>query len=64
LPWQKIGYAKTKSDAVAKADGTYVPREKRKAIEEKGEHLFWCWLPPYEVHDNDANCLGDKKAGK
>jgi hypothetical protein len=31
----KIGYAKTKSDAVAKADGTYVPREKRKAIEEK-----------------------------
>ncbi|GAQ86276.1 putative RNA recognition motif containing protein [Klebsormidium nitens] len=31
----KIAYAKTKSDAVSKADGTFVPREKRKAIEER-----------------------------
>eukprot|EP00252_Welwitschia_mirabilis_P016619 TRINITY_DN3671_c0_g1_i1.p1 TRINITY_DN3671_c0_g1~~TRINITY_DN3671_c0_g1_i1.p1 ORF type:complete len:235 (-),score=68.13 TRINITY_DN3671_c0_g1_i1:147-851(-) len=33
----RIQYGKTKSDAVAKADGTYVPREKRKKQEEKAE---------------------------
>ena len=26
---QRIGYAKTRSDAIAKMQGTYVPREKR-----------------------------------
>ncbi|XP_010507874.1 PREDICTED: U1 small nuclear ribonucleoprotein A-like isoform X1 [Camelina sativa] len=31
----RIQYAKTKSDVVAKADGTFVPREKRKRHEEK-----------------------------
>ena len=33
--FQKIQYAKTKSDVVAKADGTFVPREKRKRNDEK-----------------------------
>ncbi|XP_062181564.1 U1 small nuclear ribonucleoprotein A [Phragmites australis] len=33
----RIQYAKTKSDIVAKADGTFVPRERRKRIEEKHE---------------------------
>ncbi|KAF6982702.1 hypothetical protein CFC21_001053 [Triticum aestivum] len=33
----KIQYAKTKSDVVAKADGTFVPREKRKRNDEKPE---------------------------
>lgn len=33
----KIQYAKTKSDAVAKSDGTYVPKERRKRQEEKAE---------------------------
>ncbi|KAK9733728.1 hypothetical protein RND81_04G087800 [Saponaria officinalis] len=32
----RIQYAKTKSDVIAKADGTFVPREKRKKHEEKG----------------------------
>lgn len=32
----RIQYAKTKSDVIAKADGTFVPREKRKRHEEKG----------------------------
>ncbi|KAK8654349.1 hypothetical protein V6N13_128318 [Hibiscus sabdariffa] len=32
----RIHYAKTKSDIIAKADGTFVPREKRKRHEEKG----------------------------
>ncbi|XVF32791.1 hypothetical protein REPUB_Repub17cG0113200 [Reevesia pubescens] len=32
----RIKYAKTKSDIIAKADGTFVPREKRKRHEEKG----------------------------
>ncbi|XP_057549194.1 U1 small nuclear ribonucleoprotein A-like [Amaranthus tricolor] len=32
----RIQYAKTKSDVIAKADGTFVPREKRKRQEEKG----------------------------
>ncbi|KAL6208201.1 hypothetical protein ACLB2K_014327 [Fragaria x ananassa] len=32
----KIQYAKTKSDIIAKADGTFVPRERRKRHEEKG----------------------------
>ncbi|THU54714.1 hypothetical protein C4D60_Mb10t28050 [Musa balbisiana] len=31
----RIQYAKTKSDCVAKADGTFVPREKKKKQEEK-----------------------------
>ncbi|KAG6787105.1 hypothetical protein NC652_007165 [Populus alba x Populus x berolinensis] len=33
----RIQYAKTKSDVVAKADGTFVPREKRRRHEEKGK---------------------------
>ncbi|CAN8285842.1 unnamed protein product [Cochlearia groenlandica] len=32
----RIQFAKTKSDVVAKADGTFVPREKRKRQEDKG----------------------------
>lgn len=51
---QRIQYAKTKSDVVAKADGTFVPREKRKRHEDKGKvfHLkifegFYILLNPY-----------------
>ncbi|KAK4282514.1 hypothetical protein QN277_013879 [Acacia crassicarpa] len=33
----RIQYAKTKSDVIAKADGTFVPREKRKRHDEKGK---------------------------
>ncbi|XP_051230953.1 U1 small nuclear ribonucleoprotein A [Lolium perenne] len=33
----RIQYAKTKSDVIAKADGTFVPREKRKRSDEKPE---------------------------
>ncbi|KAL5713108.1 hypothetical protein ACHQM5_015216 [Ranunculus cassubicifolius] len=33
----KIQFAKTKSDVIAKADGTFVPREKRKRHEERAE---------------------------
>ncbi|KAK4559029.1 hypothetical protein RGQ29_008318 [Quercus rubra] len=33
----RIQYAKTKSDVIAKADGTFVPRERRKRHEEKGK---------------------------
>ncbi|KAK3140682.1 hypothetical protein QOZ80_5AG0404280 [Eleusine coracana subsp. coracana] len=33
----RIQYAKTKSDIVAKADGTFVPRERRKRVDEKPE---------------------------
>ncbi|XP_076942673.1 U1 small nuclear ribonucleoprotein A-like [Bidens hawaiensis] len=32
----RIQYAKTKSDIIAKADGTFVPRERRKRHEDKG----------------------------
>ncbi|KAH7510974.1 hypothetical protein JRO89_XSUnG0232800 [Xanthoceras sorbifolium] len=35
----RIQYAKTKSDIIAKADGTFVPRERRKRHEEKGKTL-------------------------
>lgn len=37
---QRIQYAKTKSDCIAKADGSFVPREKKKKQEEKG--MSWC----------------------
>ncbi|CAN6467163.1 unnamed protein product [Victoria cruziana] len=37
----RIQYAKSKSDCVAKADGTYVPKEEKKKQEEKGEKLFY-----------------------
>ncbi|KAF5930734.1 hypothetical protein HYC85_031607 [Camellia sinensis] len=33
----RIQYAKTKSDCVAKADGSFVPRDKKKKQEEKAE---------------------------
>ncbi|KAH9309803.1 hypothetical protein KI387_037714, partial [Taxus chinensis] len=33
----RIQYGKSKSDAIAKAEGTFVPREKRKKQEEKAE---------------------------
>lgn len=33
---QRIQYARTKSDVIAKADGTFVPREKRKRHDDKG----------------------------
>lgn len=33
----RIQYAKTKSDIIAKADGTFVPRERRKRTDEKSE---------------------------
>ena len=33
----RIQYAKTKSDAIAKADGTYVPREKQRRQDERVE---------------------------
>jgi len=35
---QRIQYAKTKSDCIAKEEGSYVPREKKKKQEEKGGH--------------------------
>ncbi|KAG2254921.1 hypothetical protein Bca52824_085057 [Brassica carinata] len=35
----RIQFAKRKSDVIAKADGTFVPREKRKRQEEKGEWI-------------------------
>lgn len=38
--YQRIQYAKTKSDVVAKADGTFVPREKRKRHEDKGKFFL------------------------
>ena len=34
---QRIQYAKTKSDCIAKEEGSFVPREKKKKQEEKGE---------------------------
>ncbi|XP_057964898.1 U1 small nuclear ribonucleoprotein A [Malania oleifera] len=33
----RIQYAKTKSDVIAKADGTFVPREKRKRHDDRGK---------------------------
>lgn len=33
----RLQYAKSKSDIIAKADGTFVPRERRKRHEEKGK---------------------------
>lgn len=36
---QRIQYARTKSDVIAKADGTFVPREKRKRHDDKGINL-------------------------
>lgn len=37
---QRIQYAKTKSDCIAKVDGTFVAREKKKQREEKGNHFI------------------------
>ncbi|KAJ9187797.1 hypothetical protein P3X46_003214 [Hevea brasiliensis] len=45
----RIQYAKAKSDIIAKADGTFVPREKRKKHEEKGKK---------KKEQHDANQVG------
>lgn len=42
---QRIQYAKSKSDCVAKAEGSYVPREKKKKQEEKGT------VKSFYIHD-------------
>ena len=49
---QRIQYAKTKSDIVAKADGTFVPREKRRRHEEKGK-----MSPPPPPHTHTVSFL-------
>lgn len=41
---QRIQYAKTKSDCIAKEEGSYVPREKKKKQEEKGKQ-WSLWFP-------------------
>ncbi|CAL1366325.1 unnamed protein product [Linum trigynum] len=48
----RIQYAKTKSDVIAKADGTFVPREKRKRHEEKGKKN------KKEQHDPNQMAMG------
>jgi len=50
LDMQRIQYAKTKSDIIAKADGTFVPREKRRKHDEKGQSSYhgYCF---------SSNCL-------
>ncbi|XP_020571419.1 U2 small nuclear ribonucleoprotein B''-like [Phalaenopsis equestris] len=45
----RIQYAKTKSDCVAKADGTYVPREKKKKQEEKGDFQNFIMMNYYRI---------------
>lgn len=53
---QRIQYAKTKSDIIAKADGTFVPREKRKRHDEKGiTFLSSLFLLFKDVHHNVLN---------
>ncbi|CAA0832014.1 U1 small nuclear ribonucleoprotein A [Striga hermonthica] len=53
----RIQYAKTKSDVIAKADGTFVPREKRKKLDDKGRKKK-------EQHDaNQAAVLNPAYAG-
>jgi U1 small nuclear ribonucleoprotein A len=47
----RIQFAKTKSDIIAKADGTFVPREKRKRHEEKGKKKK-------EAHDPNQAGIG------
>uniref|UniRef100_A0A2P2KNK5 Uncharacterized protein MANES_01G220300 n=1 Tax=Rhizophora mucronata TaxID=61149 RepID=A0A2P2KNK5_RHIMU len=47
----RIQFAKTKSDIIAKADGTFVPREKRKRHEEKGKKKK-------EQHDANQVAMG------
>lgn len=37
---QRIQYAKTKSDVIAKADGTFVPRERRRRHDDRGNNDF------------------------
>lgn len=47
---QRIQYAKAKSDIIAKADGTFVPREKRKRHEDKGTTLLVFFLMDIKLY--------------
>nr|DAD38108.1 TPA_asm: hypothetical protein HUJ06_008749 [Nelumbo nucifera] len=49
---QRIQYARTKSDIIAKADGTFVPRERRKRHDERAERKR------KEQHDANQAGLG------
>lgn len=37
---QRIQYAKTKSDCIAKEEGSFVPRDKKRKQEERGDYLI------------------------
>ncbi|KAL0389648.1 UNVERIFIED_CONTAM: U1 small nuclear ribonucleoprotein A [Sesamum calycinum] len=52
----RIQYAKTKSDVIAKADGTFVPREKRKKHDDRGRKKK-------EQHDANQAAVGAAYAG-
>ncbi|XP_031497078.1 U1 small nuclear ribonucleoprotein A isoform X1 [Nymphaea colorata] len=51
----RIQYAKTKSDVIAKADGTFAPREKRKRHDDRAERKR-------REHQHDANQVGPNAA--
>jgi hypothetical protein len=41
---QRLQYAKAKSDCLAKAEGTFVPKDKKRKQEEKGFKLYFFFL--------------------
>ena len=50
LMLQRIQYAKTKSDIIAKADGTFVPREKKKRQDDRGEIFKFSHFPCFCIY--------------
>ncbi|CAM8927359.1 unnamed protein product [Rhodiola kirilowii] len=58
----RIQYAKTKSDCLAKADGTFVPKDKKKKQEEKAEKKRREDGQPYATENGNSVANGDSSA--
>ncbi|KAL9684480.1 hypothetical protein QQ045_021920 [Rhodiola kirilowii] len=58
----RIQYAKTKSDCLAKAEGTFVPKDKKKKQEEKAEKKRREDGQPYATENGNSAANGDASA--
>ena len=60
----KIEYAKTKSDVVAKADGTFVPRDKQDMATKNAEKRDAIGAGPELSEDAGSACRGPSRWGQ
>lgn len=55
---QRIQYAKTKSDCIAKEEGSFVPRDKKRKQEERGDLSYFKILYSLEAFNSMSDNNG------